>query len=90
MIDLLLLAGVALCVLSVVMAIISVARTEAPRWAAVALVLGIVALIAGARLDDRPFGIESIAGSWSRLTAGQQAPASRTAPPAAATQAPAR
>lgn len=71
MIDILLLAGVALCVLSVLMAVVSVARTRAPRGAAIALVLGLVLAFAGAWLDPRPFGVETLRESWQRLVDGQ-------------------
>lgn len=86
MIDILLLAGVALCVLSVLAAIISVARTRAPRGAALLLVLGIALGFAGAWLDQRPFGVESLEESWDRLVKGEiaLAPAPAPAPEAAA------
>ncbi|SMG51101.1 hypothetical protein [Paracoccus sp. J56] len=71
MIDILLLAGVALCALSVLLAIISVARTQAPRGAAVLLVLGIVLLLVGGWRDDRPFGLETLKESWQRLMKGE-------------------
>lgn len=94
--DILLLAGVALCLLSVLAAIYSLARTEAPRGAAISLVLGIALLIGGAWLDDRPFGIEAIRESGQRLvdgdialgtdpvTAPDPAPEAETAPEAEA------
>ena len=68
--DILLLAGVALCLLSVLAAVFALARTEPPRGAAIALVLGIICLIGGAWLDDRPFGIETIRESGARLVNG--------------------
>jgi len=71
MIDILFLAGVALCVLSVLLAIVSVARTRAPRGAAIALVLGLVLVFAGAWLDPRPFGVAALKESWQRLLDGQ-------------------
>ncbi len=87
MIDLLLLAGVALCAISVVMAIVSVARTQAPRGAAVALVLGIVVLFAASWLDQRPFGIANVGESWNRLISGQSFGTDTvTAPPPAVTE----
>ena len=43
--DILLLLGAALCALSVLMAIVSLLRTQPPRGAAIALVLGIVLLL---------------------------------------------
>ncbi|WP_199259176.1 hypothetical protein, partial [Paracoccus binzhouensis] len=102
MIDILLLAGVALCALSVLMAVVSVARTRAPRGAAIALVLGLVLAFAGAWLDQRPFGVAALKESWQRLANGQvslgsdpvtaPAPEAEEAPadtPAAAPEAPA-
>ncbi|SIQ34516.1 hypothetical protein SAMN05421641_106153 [Paracoccus thiocyanatus] len=98
MIDILLLAGVALCALSVLLAIVSVARTQAPRGAAILLVLGIVLMFAAAWLDQRPFGLHSVQESWQRLVNGQvtvgadpvTAPAPETAPEAPAQTAPAQ
>ena len=89
MIDILLLAGVALCVLSVLAAIISVARTRAPRGAALLLVLGIALGFAGAWLDQRPFGVESLEESWDRLVKGEIALAPAPAAEAPAAEAPA-
>jgi hypothetical protein len=71
MIDILLLAGLTLCVLSVLLAIVSVARTHAPRGAAIALVLGLVLAFAGAWLDQRPFGPAALQESWQRLAEGR-------------------
>ena len=82
MIDLLLLAGVALCALSVVMAVVSVERTRAPRGAALALVLGIVALFAASWLDERPFGWRSVCDAWERLVSGKSFGADPVLPPA--------
>ena len=82
MIDLLLLAGVALCALSVVMAVVSVARTRAPRGAALALGLGIVALFAASWLDERPIGWRSVCDAWERLVSGKSFGADPVLPPA--------
>lgn len=82
MIDLLLLAGVALCALSVVMAVVSVARTRAPRGAALALVLGIAALFAASWLDERPLGWRSVCDAWERLVSGKSFGADPVLPPA--------
>lgn len=71
MIDILLVAGVAFCALSVLMAIVSVARTQAPRGAALALVLGIALMFAGTWLDQRPFGVDTLSESWQRLVSGE-------------------
>lgn len=80
MIDILLLAGAALCALSVLMAVVAVARTQAPRAAAVVLVLGIVVMFAASWLDTRPFGLDALGESWQRLTGSQEAPATDPAP----------
>ncbi|UXU76014.1 MULTISPECIES: hypothetical protein [unclassified Paracoccus (in: a-proteobacteria)] len=71
MIDILLLAGVALAVLSVVMAVVSLARTQPPRGAALALVLGIALMFAGSWLGQRPFSLQTLGDSWQRLLSGQ-------------------
>ncbi|WJS83238.1 hypothetical protein [Paracoccus sp. TOH] len=71
MIDILLLAGVALCALSVLTAIVSVVRTRAPRGAAILLVLGLVLAFAGSWLDQRPFGVAALKESWQRLLRGE-------------------
>ncbi|MDS9466554.1 hypothetical protein RGQ15_03045 [Paracoccus sp. MBLB3053] len=90
MIDILLLGGVALCALSVLLAIIAVAQTRAPRGAAVALVLGLVALFAGSLLDSRPLGLDTLAQSWHRLQSGESfyAPIPPEAPAEAPAEAP--
>ena len=92
MTDILLLAGVALCVLSVLLAIVSVVRTRAPRGAAILLVLGIALAFAGTWLDQRPFGIPALQESWQRLLNGQVSlstdPVTAPAPEAAAPAAP--
>ncbi|TWI34491.1 hypothetical protein [Paracoccus sulfuroxidans] len=71
MTDILIIAGTVLCALSVLLAIIAVAQTRAPRGAALALVLGIAALFGGAYTSDAPFNVDSVTGAWKRLTAGQ-------------------
>ena len=53
--DLLLLAGVALCLLSVVLAVVQLLQTQPPRTAILALLGGIVLLFAGAWMDPEPF-----------------------------------
>ena len=69
--DILLLLGAALCLLSVLMALVSVMLTQPPRAAAIALVLGIVAMFAGAQLSQGPFGVETLTGAAQRLADGQ-------------------
>ncbi|MDT1060597.1 hypothetical protein RM190_01935 [Paracoccus sp. CPCC 101403] len=83
MIDILLLAGVALCILSVLLAILALARTQAPRGAAISLVLGLLVLLATNALDDRPLSLNSVAQSWFRVTSGQLSPTTSTDAPAA-------
>ena len=91
--DVLLLAGMALCALSVLMAVISVLRMQAPRGAAITLILGILLMFGGAKLSPEPFGVTSLTGAGQRLIDGQirlggnpaSAPApDETAPAAAA------
>lgn len=71
MTDILLLIGTALCVLSVPMAVIALARTEAPRAAAAALVLGLVAIFFAAWADPTPFRVQDVGAAWSRLASGE-------------------
>lgn len=71
MIDILLLAGVALGALSVLLAIVSLARTRAPRGAAITLVLGIALIFAATWLGRQPFNMASVMESWQRLRSGQ-------------------
>lgn len=71
MTDLLLLLGSALCVLSVILAVISVAQTRAPRSAAAALVLGILLMFLGAWLSPDPFRVHDLGAVWQGLAAGR-------------------
>lgn len=71
MTDLLLIAGTALCALSVLMAAFAVARTEAPRTAAGMLVLGILLMFLGAFLSPTPFVVQDIPAAWQNLMAGR-------------------
>ena len=71
MIDLLLLLGSALCVISIVLAVIAVAQTRAPRGAAIALMLGIIALLVGAKMNPAAMTPENMVGAWQRLFAGE-------------------
>ncbi|WP_223251952.1 hypothetical protein [Paracoccus mutanolyticus] len=65
------------------------ARTRAPRGAALALVLGIVALFAASWLDERPFGWRSVCDAWERLVSGKSFGADPVLPPAEPTAEPA-
>lgn len=71
MIDILLLAGIALMALSLLVAVVALLRTEPPRLAAGMFLLGIMALLLAAWLDPDPFRVQHVAGAWARLTAGQ-------------------
>ena len=62
--------GTALCALSVLLAAVAVARTEAPRSAAGLLVLGILLLFLGAYLSPRPFVVQDIPAAWRHLMTG--------------------
>lgn len=69
--NLLLLIGSALCVLSVLLAVVSVARTEAPRAAAASLLLGILLMFLGAWLSPDPFRVQDLGRVWGDLFAGR-------------------
>lgn len=71
MIELLLLAGSALCVISVVMAIVSLARTQAPRGAAIAFMLGLILLFVAAWMQPSAVDPRHVVESWQRLLGGQ-------------------
>lgn len=68
MTDLLLLAGVALCLLSLPLAVVQLARTEPPRGAAVAFVLGIILIFAAAFLNPDPFRVQDVPAAFGRVT----------------------
>jgi len=69
--DLLILLGTVLMALSVVLAIASLARTEPPRGAAIAFVIGVAALFAGAWLEPTPFKVQDLGLAWQRLLSGE-------------------
>lgn len=69
--DVLILLGTALMAVSVILAIVSLARIEPPRGAAIAFVLGIAALFLGAWMDPTPFRVQDLGEAWQRLLAGQ-------------------
>ncbi|AGT07514.1 hypothetical protein [Paracoccus aminophilus] len=71
MIDLMLIAGSALCVLSIVAAIVAVSQTRAPRGAAILLMLGIIVLLIGAKMDAKAMNPANMVGAWKRLFAGE-------------------
>lgn len=68
MTDYLLLAGVALCLISVVAAIIQLLQTRPPRGAAIALVLGVAAIFAAAWLSPEPLQPHDVVQAWSRVS----------------------
>ena len=72
--DLLLLGGIALCLISVLVAIVQLMRTQPPRAAAILLVLGIAAIFAAAYLSPQPFTLEQIPQAWARVAGGTTAP----------------
>ncbi|WCR09941.1 hypothetical protein JHW45_12785 [Paracoccus stylophorae] len=65
--DYLLLAGVALCVISVVVAIVQLVQTHPPRTAAIILILGIAAIFASAWLDPEPLRLRDVPQAWNRV-----------------------
>lgn len=65
--DLLLLGGVALCVISIIAAIIQLLQTDPPRGAVITLILGIVLIFAGAYYAPQPLQPQSILSAWSRV-----------------------
>ncbi|MCT4332865.1 hypothetical protein MU516_08285 [Paracoccus sp. YLB-12] len=65
--DYLLLAGVALCLISVVVAIVQLVQTRPPRAAVITLIIGIVALFAGAYLNPEPFQANDIVSAWDHV-----------------------
>ena len=71
MTDILLLIGTTLCVLSLPLAVIALARTEPPRTAAAALVLGLVAIFFAAWADPTPFRVQDVGAAWSRFASGR-------------------
>ncbi|MBK4215726.1 hypothetical protein JJJ17_07300 [Paracoccus caeni] len=73
--DYLLLAGVALCAISVIAAVVQLLQTQPPRAAAIMLILGIVAIFAAAYTSDEPLQPESVFAAWDRLTGGEGAAA---------------
>ena len=80
--DLLLLGGIALGVLSVIVAVIQLLQTHPPRAGVILLVLAIVAILSGAWLAPQPFQLSQICDAWTRLTGGEVAPAADPAPDA--------
>ncbi|MDB6176053.1 hypothetical protein PAF17_00850 [Paracoccus sp. Z330] len=67
--DYLLLGGTALCVISVLLAVVQLLRLEPPRAAVITLIVGIVMLFAGAYFGPAQFSPQEILSAWSRITA---------------------
>lgn len=74
MIDLMLLAGSGLCAISVVLAVVSVVQTRAPRLAAIALVLGLALLFGAAWLRPAAVGPQQVLDVWQRLLGDEPLP----------------
>ena len=72
--DYLLLAGVALCVISVVLAVVQLLQSVPPRAAVITLILGIVAIFGGAYLNPEPFQVTDIAQAWDRVSTDAMTP----------------
>lgn len=72
--DLAVLAGAALAALSVVLAIVALAQTRAPRGGALALVAGILLLGLGAWASTQPVTPAMIGEAWLRITSAKTAP----------------
>lgn len=71
--DFLLLAGVALCVISVIVAVVQLLQTVPPRGAVITLILGIVLIFAGAYTAPKTFHPRDILSAWSRVTGNENA-----------------
>lgn len=74
MYDFLLLGGIALCALSVVIAIVQLLQTRPPRAAAITLVIGIAALLAGAWLMPQPLDMAYLSGLCERVLGWRATP----------------
>ena len=72
--DYLLLAGLALCLISLVLAVVQLVQATPPRAAVITLIVGIVAILAGAYLDPDPFRPADIAQAWDRVSTQAMTP----------------
>lgn len=73
MTDFMLLGGIALCAISVILAVVQLMRMQPPRAAAVTLIIGVVLIFVAAYLDPEAFQASGIFNAWSKLTgSGQQ------------------
>lgn len=88
--DLLVLAGVAAAALSVLLAVIALARTQAPRSGALMLVLAILLVAAGGLSSTQPLTPGFVCDAWSRVTSPKPVPGpAPVAEPEAAPETPA-
>ena len=81
--DLLVLAGAAAAILSIILALLAVAQTRAPRGGAVTLALGIVAIAVGAVCSTQPVTPHFVLDAWVRVTSPKSAPGPAPLPDAA-------
>ncbi|CAM3170921.1 hypothetical protein PANO111632_06280 [Paracoccus nototheniae] len=72
--DVLLLAGVALCLSSIVLAVVQLLQTQPPRAAALAFVAGVFLLFVGAWTSPEPFGPGTIPAALQSVTGGAVTP----------------
>lgn len=72
--DLLLLGGIALCLLSVVLAVVQLLQTRPPRLAVLVFLAGILALFAGAMLNPEPFRPGDIPAALDSVTGDTTSP----------------
>lgn len=78
--DYLLLAGAALCFLSLPLAVVSLLATRPPRGAAIVFVLGCLVLFAAAFTGRDSIGWHSLGNAWARVTGAETAPAPQADP----------
>lgn len=72
--DYLLLAGVALCLISIIVAIVQLLQLQPPRAAAITLILGIAAIFGAAYLDPEPFQPTDVVQAWDRVSSEATTP----------------
>lgn len=70
--DYFVIAGLALCAVSVIYAVIQLVQLQPPRAAAITLILGIVLLFLGALASPQSFTMAEIRGAWGRVTGQDQ------------------
>lgn len=86
--DLLVLAGMAAAVLSVLLAVIALARTQPPRSGALMLVLAILLVAAGGWSSTQPLTPGFLGEAWSRVFSDKPAPGPAPVPEPAPETAP--